>query len=455
MLSMSKLRRRRLIRLGAALLVPASVAIVAACTSDTVDEPGELMVAVDSNVPLPGYIDSFLLQVVQNQVTIFASTFTVVAATPTEPQQTQLPGTLAVVNTGAAGKPITVRLVGISTAGGVASAASLREVTTTVPSSSTDLLRLSLDALCFGETLTLPPGEQIDESLQTGLGSDAIGSCPTGQTCVAGGCVPAAIPTLPPFAAGGAFTDAGTCFPVATCFDDAPEAERGFETLVVDGTSCTAPVPRVLNADGTSSPAAQANLNVGVPLPSQDCGSTTSCIAPLDSITASDVPPDGFYVDTTVSPPVIRLPSGLCTPTTGVASHTVVEVSTACAAKTVDHPLCGPGTRARAMEPESNGGEPVSSSTGSSFFDGTLLPDGAVSGTGTGTGTGGDSGSGSGNGDSGSGSGGDGGGSGTDGGDDTTDSGLLPDGGCPTGTVISMVIERPDGITPICVKPTP
>jgi uncharacterized membrane protein YgcG len=449
MLLMRKVRRRRLIRLGAALLVPVSIAIVAACSRDTVDEPGELMVAVDSNVPLPGYIDSFLLQVVQNQVTIYASTFTVVAATPNEPQQTQLPGTLAVVNTGEAGKPVTVRLVGISTAGGVASAASLREVTTTVPSSSTNLLRLSLDALCFGETLTLPPGEQIDESLQTGLGSDAIGSCPGGQTCVAGGCVPAAIPALPPYVAGGAFTDAGTCFPVATCFDDAPEAEHGFETLVVDGTSCTVPVPMVLNADGTSAPAAQANLNVGVPLPSRECGSTTSCIAPLDSITATDVPPEGFYVDTTVSPPVIRLPPGLCTPTAGLARHTVVEVSTACSAKTVDHPLCGPGTRARAMEPESDGGETVSSSTGSSFFDGTLLPDGAVSTTGTGTGDDSGSGSdgGSGGSDSGSGSSSDGGGSGTDGGENTADSGLLPDGGCPVG----MMLTLPDGAMQTCV----
>ena len=228
--------------------------------------------------------------------------------------------------------------------------------------------------------------------------------------------------TLPPYQPTGAFADAGTCFPVADCFDNAPAEQHGFETITAAGADCTVPVPMVVAADGSVVPATQDHLNVGIPLPSGDCGGTAStCLAPLDLGASSDVPLQGFYVDTTASPPVIRLPAGLCVPTATKLAHSVLEVSTACLAKTVDHPLCTPGVRFTTKEPAAASGANVSS-TDDDTYAGTILPDGAVAVSSGGGGGGGDE---AGAGDSGNGASGDGG----SGGDATVGDGGGTDGG--------------------------
>ena len=68
--------RRRFLRLGVVALVPLGLALVAAC-SDNEQDPGSLVVAVDTNVPLPGHVDSFALEVVQDGVIIYGNSFQV------------------------------------------------------------------------------------------------------------------------------------------------------------------------------------------------------------------------------------------------------------------------------------------------------------------------------------------------------------------------------------------
>ena len=420
-------RRARLLRFGASallLFLPLGGVLVSGCSSSMTDEPGTLVVAVDSNVPLPGYIDRFILEVQQNGITMYGAQFFVIDGVPVSTDQTQLPGTLAVQNLGKAGEPVTVRLLGLSSQAGTAAASSLREVTTTVPSVGTSLLRLSLDALCFGETYG---SFDIDQAFTDVPAAGAVGSCGVSETCVAGGCVTRMVATEP--YDGGAITDGGTCFPVDPCFDDSPADEHGFEPLPSDGTACTVPVPMISGSDGTLVPATQDQLNVGVPLPSADCNGSTAatCLAPLDSVSPSDVPLSGFYV----ANGLVYLPSGLCAPTAGIPRHTVVEVSTACTAKTVDHPLCAPSTRIVTKEPMGSGEPSPAGANANSSFSGTVLADGGVAPSGSTTAySGGDGGTGTsttsgdgGSSDAGAGDGGADDGGPTDGGDGGEDEG--------------------------------
>src|SRR5215471_826406 len=116
---------------------------VAACTSET-KSPGQLVVAVSTDMALPEQVDTIQLQVIVNGTTLLDNPMPTGAGDDAQP----IPATLTLVAGPDPSVPATIRVIGLRS--GVAR--TLRQAITTVPTEGTALLRMPVQWLCDGTT---------------------------------------------------------------------------------------------------------------------------------------------------------------------------------------------------------------------------------------------------------------------------------------------------------------
>lgn len=273
--------------------------------------PGQLIIAIDTDMALPDQIDTVELQIVIQGVTVLDNPMPVGAGVlDTQP----IPATLTLVAGPDPTLPVTIRVLGIKGS----TTRTLRQVITTIPQDRIATLRMPVQWLCDGtaQAVTLPDG---------GVGYES--SCGPDATCKAGRCVesmaqPTDLEDYQPqaiFGGGPAPTAGGTT--TGTCFDTIPCMVGG--NLEVPDDQCTIDAPA----------GDQGNVNVALRIANDGiCDTTgTTCFVPLDGDSS-----EGW----TGSAGRIALPTSVCTKLrTGLVAGVVT--STSCPTKTDAIPPCG------------------------------------------------------------------------------------------------------------------
>jgi hypothetical protein len=327
-----------------ALLAGLPVVGVPAC-GKVLPPPGELVVAVTTDLSIPKDIDTIRIQVVPpDGDTPYDYAFSVYPGEFSgQPTGVKIPATLGVLAGSGPVETVLVRVMAISTPKN--ETLILREASVQVPTNRTALLQLPLQWLSEGSakdsttsnpTLALPDSDKIVEA-----------RCKQGDTEIAGVCTSdfVDVDTLPDYEpglvfGGGAADGGGTCFDTAACFANASPA-------TLDRTACTVKVPA--GAD-------TSKINVAL-VPADGAGicasgSTTECFVPLDQNPIDQKPPDGW----TLQGGRIQLPPGVCDAIqNGLAARVVV--STTCASKTPSNPTCGPWDADHNGEPGDSGSD--------------------------------------------------------------------------------------------------
>ena len=290
----------------ASAMIAITSLVAVACSSSTQAPPGELMLAIDSDITVPKDLDQVQVEVSVRGEVVLSTNYDV------GPSATKLPATLGILVGHDPSTPVTIRVVGRLKG----AARVVNKAVTSIPSDRIALLRLPLQFLCIGKVVdtTIPgdPTPRVDSS------------CPADQTCRNGDCVPAqtdpaSLPTYtaPTVYGGGAGAGDGTCFDVLGCFaSQAP--------LNVDLGSCSAPKPA-----GT--------VNVALVLPSGaegSCQSSGDCYVPLSTGGTTGWRDDGG---------TIRLPAEVCTRLSAGKIKGVIT-STSCTPKPEAVPTCGPAS---------------------------------------------------------------------------------------------------------------
>jgi hypothetical protein len=284
--------------------------VFAACKAKKA--PGELVVAIDSDLTPGVDFDELHVDVVSQGVT--PPDFPTIKEFGQRTQPYSFPMTLAIVSNGDPRTKVQIRVAAGRSTGGhsvVGIPLLLREITTSVPVDRVALLRVHLEWLCVGYAKENPAPDTYVE-----------GNCPVdGLTCVAGECVDFALDstTFPDydeslvFGGGHAGRGDGTCFDTLACF-------AGAEVVTPDA-ACTIPMP------------AGDAVRVNVGLVSARCqggicdDASATCVVPLDTATpAGWIEKDGR----------IRLPPAAC------RKARAVLVTTSCPTKTASVPTCGP-----------------------------------------------------------------------------------------------------------------
>jgi hypothetical protein len=244
-----------------------------------------------------------------------------------------MPATLGVVKSDGTATPVKVRVVARQR--GVARL--LREAVTTIPQRRSAMLRIPIQWLCDGsarEDAANAAKEQLDRDL--GVSS----SCPEGQTCRAGTCVPQGVDDNeladfePSQVFGGAETPAsGACFDTVACFANGVGAEVEFTTCSIEkptgGQGVSVALVKPAGTDGICGPDA--------------------CLVPIDA--ESDT---GFR---TVGTRIV-LPRAACDRILD-GSVLSVAVTTACAPKSAAVPTCGPWSSVQSQPGTTDAGAPV------------------------------------------------------------------------------------------------
>ena len=292
---------------GAALFA----AVCAISCSHSTKEPGQLVIAVSTDMALPDQIDTIRLEVIVNGTHIFDNPMPV-GGDEAQP----IPATLTLVAGSDPTLPVTIRLSGQS----ADVVRTLRQVITTVPSEGTAMLRMPVQWLCSGKVKPVA-GPDGGISYESECGADA--------TCQAGKCVAAAVEsaTLPSYEPasvfGGGAAPSSTGKVAGACFDTIACLLTG--TVAVPDDQCTLPLPLTGGA---------TNVNVGLRVANDGiCDTTgTTCFVPLDGSSA-----EGW----TTQNSRIALPPAVCSDLReGLISGVVV--STSCATKLASTPPCGP-----------------------------------------------------------------------------------------------------------------
>ena len=218
-------------RLRAAAVVALAVLVApSACTQDK-KPPGQLVVAIDTDMALPDQIDTIEIVVTADGSTLLDYPMPVGAGRrhPADPRDVDArrgPGPVG-------------RLPPSACSGwrnGVAR--TLRQVTTTVPTDRIATLRMPVQWLCDG---LAQPRTDADGGAGYGL------TCPPDQTCQAGSCVDSTVPpaTLPTYQAqsvfGGGRAPAGKGTSTGTCFDTIACLVAG--TVEAPDDQCTVAMP--------------------------------------------------------------------------------------------------------------------------------------------------------------------------------------------------------------------
>ncbi|MGH7439375.1 MAG: hypothetical protein ACRENE_27115 [Polyangiaceae bacterium] len=294
------------------VLLLAATGAFAAC-SQSPKTPGQLVVAIDTDMALPTQIDVIELVVTANGNTLLDNPMPVGVGTNTQ----TIPATLTLVAGDNPDLPATIKVIGWRNN----QPRTLRQIVTPIPTDRIAVLRMPVQWLCDGTVTT-------SVSDDAGAGASYDSTCGDGMTCVAGSCVvskidPAKLETYTPQAVFGgaaapssaASTTSGNCFDTVPCL--------GAGTLVQPDSSCTMPAP----SDMTK-------VNVGMRVAGDGiCDLTgTSCFVPLDG--NSD---EGW----TQKNGRIALPPAACTKLQSGKVAGIV-MSTQCATKTTGTPTCGP-----------------------------------------------------------------------------------------------------------------
>ena len=283
--------RRALIQLGVALAV-------AACSSKP---NGALVVAIETDVPLPKDVDTVELQVEADGSVQFDNSY------PVGQGALLVPATITLLPGSNASEPVTIRLLAYQNG----AVRMLRETITTVPTTRIATLLMPIEWLDFGMT---SGGSQMNPSAVTS-------TCPSRQTPSEGSCISETVDssTLPDYVAnalfgGGDGTGNGTCFDLLGCF-----AASTVATVKTEG--CTMADP------------GGSNVNVALVVAASADGECDShgCFVPV---------PYGAP-GWTRSNGTIALPPAVCK---DLASGRVsaVRVSTSCASASPTSALCGP-----------------------------------------------------------------------------------------------------------------
>lgn len=185
----------------------------------------------------------------------------------------------------------------------------VRQVTTTVPSGRTALLRIPIDWLCYD---------------QDNASSDTLSQygCTATTTCVAGECADADLDStaLPDYApedvfGGGAADGGGSCFDTLKCFAEGVSAKVDLGACSIDGAK-----------DDTSVALVTKPGTRGI------CG-PRHCLIPLDA--DSDY---GWQLEGSK----IRMPKAVCERLQKDGNVVAIATTTGCAQKTEALPTCGP-----------------------------------------------------------------------------------------------------------------
>jgi len=308
--------------------------LVSGCSKDEPKPPGELMLAVQTDMHIPKDLSGVRIEVSQDGQQLHGATYMV------GPSGVKIPATLAIV-AGQKRSPVMVRVFGIENAGLPNERVRvLRQATTMVPTDRTALMRMPIHWLCDGSGAKLVDGTY-----------GPSGMCPEGQTCIAGRCEdatvdPATLPDYRPQAVfgGGDGSGSGTCFDTVACFD-------GALGLGVNMGDCS--------LEAVTMPAGGRGLNFAlVPADGsgicagggRDAGGAGACYVPLDG--ESD---EGWK----------KLPSGKIQFAGGVCDRlrsgkaSALVASARCETKTVSTPTCGGWSSVTAAGPASDAGPVV------------------------------------------------------------------------------------------------
>jgi hypothetical protein len=316
-----------------------------ACSHESAP-PGQLVVALETDMALPDQIDTIELIVTINGRTVLDNPMLVGTGDEVQP----IPATLTLVAGPDPSLPATIRVVGWKN--GVAR--TLRQVITTVPSDRVGTLRMPVQWLCDGTAQAMPDGNG-----GTTLGS----SCGPDAACQAGRCVPTQVPssTLPPYQPelvfGGATPPSAKGQTAGTCFDTLPCMISG--TVETPDDQCTVEMP----AGGAGVNVALRVANGGI------CDTTgTTCFVPLDGESS-----EGW----TSQNGRVALPPAVCDKLrTGLVAGVVV--STACPTKTEGVPPCGPWSSVTEVADAAPPVVPDAASLPTPTLIGAAVPDGGT-----------------------------------------------------------------------------
>jgi hypothetical protein len=289
-------------------LLAVATAFLPACKANT-RIPGQLVVAIDTDMALPQQIDTIELQMFVDGGELYKNALPVGGGLDAQP----IPATITLVAGPDPSLPVTIRMLGQKNS----ITRTLREVITTVPTDRIATLRMPVQWLCDGTAMTV---HQSDGSVSY------ESSCGAGSTCKGGRCVVSDVmpSTLESYQAGAIFgggaapaakeTTTGTCFDTISCMVSG--------ALMKPDDQCTIPIPA--GDDST--------LNVALRVANDGICDTTGaiCFVPLDK---SD---EGW----TIEAGRIALPPAVCSKLrTGLVAGVVA--SNVCPTKTPGVPPCG------------------------------------------------------------------------------------------------------------------
>ncbi|XXX80995.1 hypothetical protein WMF30_19755 [Sorangium sp. So ce134] len=312
-------RRTSSVSMAAAFLALAGAAGAASCGG----EKGQLMVVFQTDMSLPKDIDTIRVEATLEGSVVYDETFERLGSEGS----IRLPATLGFLTPDDPAQALRVRV--IASRGGKDGVRLLREVLTTVPEGRTATLHMPIQFLCDGSA-------DVERDEQGNALRDAQGnvlvknSCPEGQSCVAGSCVPREVDSraLPEFAAeavfgGGDGETGGLCFDTIRCFAEAASSPVDLEAFAADPTVCQAT-------------AQTGEVNVALLTQGGGICGESACFVPLDA--DSDA---GFRVEGGV----LRLPVEVCKRAqqgklAGIAIAAAGEGK--CRKKGTDLPTCGP-----------------------------------------------------------------------------------------------------------------
>ena len=313
--------------LGGALAVLTSSS---ACSHDP-QPTGQLMLAIQTDMSLPKDVDQVTIQILSGSTVRFNQSYVAGGG------GMLVPATLGIVAGANQNAPVKVRV--IARQKGVARV--LREAVSTIPQHRSATLRVPIQWLCDGSAKDDPKyaGTPADPNNPDPARELAVtSSCPDGQTCKAGVCVPVTVGNneLESFDdeavfGGGSASSDGSCFDTQTCF------AAGFGSEV-EPVTCS-----------IEKPSGGAGLNVALvkPLGTDGICSADSCLVPLDAESDSGWRSAGSR---------IVLPHAVCDRMMD-GSVLSVAVTTSCATKAVSIPTCGPWSSVGgdSTNPDANG----------------------------------------------------------------------------------------------------
>ncbi len=304
--------RLRLASLMRLVAVIGAWLVTGSCTPETEPAPGQLMIALQTDMSLPKDVNRIRVQVSSEGVLRHDQTYVI------QPDgETPLPATLAVVEGSKKNPTVEVRVIGFRKS----EARVFAKVVTTIPRERVALLQIPVQWLC-DESVEQIDDDTFDSTCEPEKGKE--------RACRAGSCenVEVAESKLPDYEPQDVFGNADDPKdPLAVCFDTEGCFDLGQDISPDDNCKVEVELPQ------------KYELNLGLRLASGGdgiCGEA-GCYVPLDRDPILGWRELGRDEDRITA----QLPSAVCV---ALAAKRVLAVraSTACQTKTTAYPTCGP-----------------------------------------------------------------------------------------------------------------